>query len=170
MLCWWAKHVWGTDLALQAARRKFWFVILPHRYLCGFCFLLNWYKERHVHLTDGETEALGLWLTFLEVTPKAVELYARYRDESKLVQTLKELPPSQSSAPTWEWLYPTPPPHSEAFDNTWRHFCHHWGWGCDRNARCAVPTVSMSLYLVFVSIPIWIFCPLQSRYYLEIRG
>ena len=92
MLCWWAKHVWGTDLALQAARRKFWFVILPHRYLCGFCFLLNWYKERHVHLTDGETEALGLWLTFLEVTPKAVELYARYRDESNLVQTLKELP------------------------------------------------------------------------------
>ena len=32
-----------------------------------------------------------MWLTFLEVTPKAVELYARYRDESNLVQTLKEL-------------------------------------------------------------------------------
>ena len=40
-----------------------------------------------------------MWLTFLEVTPKAVELYARYRDESNLVQTLKELPLSQSAAP-----------------------------------------------------------------------
>ena len=59
-------------------------------------------KSGHYYPIVGETEALGLWLTFLEVTPKAVELYARYRDESNLVQTLKELPPSQSSAPTWE--------------------------------------------------------------------
>lgn len=108
----------GNRSGPQAARRKFWFVILPHRCLCGFCFLLNCYREGHVHLTDGETEALGLWPTFLEVTAKAVELYARYRDESNLVQTLKELPPSQSSAPIWGRFYPTPPPHSGAFDNT----------------------------------------------------
>lgn len=91
----------GNRSGPQAARKKFWFVILPHCCLCGFCFLLNCYRERHIHLTDGETEALGLWPTFLEITAKAVELYTRYRDESNLVQTLKELPPSQSSAPIW---------------------------------------------------------------------
>ena len=68
-----------------------------------------------------------------DLATKQQQLHARYRDEANFVQILKEFPLSQSAAPIWGWFYPTPPPHSGALGNTWRHFCPHWGWGYDRH-------------------------------------